>query len=121
MCVKTSRYPRSSDGTAAPVFLEKGKRGGHEWIIEFKIRPNDLEHFGNALDAGLCKINSDYDAKRQHDLALVGPKIHSVPQGTFYSWMKNRGKLGGQNKVPRLFNQRDYVDDILKMLAQRTS
>lgn len=107
--------------TAAPIFLEKGKRGGHEWIIEFKVRPKSLEHFGQALDAGLRKINSDYDAKRQHDLALVGPKIHSVPQGTFYLWMKNRGKLGGQNKVPRLFNNRDYVEDILKMVAQRTA
>jgi hypothetical protein len=71
------------------------------------------------LDESLRSINSDYDAKRRHDLALVEPKIHSVDEGTFYNWMKRRGKLGGQNKVPRLFNSREYVEDILKMLAER--
>ncbi|HET9486500.1 MAG TPA: GH3 auxin-responsive promoter family protein [Chryseosolibacter sp.] len=104
--------------TAAPVFLEKGKKGGHEWIIEFKVKPRSLEQFRRILDQTLREINSDYDAKRQHDLALVPPTINSVRQGTFYDWMKRRGKLGGQNKVPRLFNTREYVDDILKMLAQ---
>jgi hypothetical protein len=103
--------------TAAPVFLEKGKRGGHEWIIEFKVQPQNLAEFEKILDESLRKVNSDYDAKRHHDLALVGPKIHSVKQGTFYRWMKQRGKLGGQNKVPRLYNSREYVDDILKMIA----
>jgi len=105
--------------TAAPVFLEKGKRGGHEWIIEFKVKPKDLTVFSRILDENLRQINSDYDAKRKHDLALVGPKIHSVEEGTFYTWMKKRGKLGGQNKVPRLFNSREYVDDILKMIAEK--
>lgn len=104
--------------TAAPVFLEKGKKGGHEWIIEFKVRPQSLEQFTVVLDETLRQVNSDYDAKRQHDLALVAPKINSVREGTFYDWMKKRGKLGGQNKVPRLFNTREYVDDILQMLAQ---
>lgn len=104
--------------TAAPVFLEKGKRGGHEWIIEFKVKPDDLSKFSHILDTTLREINSDYDAKRNLDLALVGPKIHSVREGTFYEWMRRRGKLGGQNKVPRLFNTRDYVDDILKMVAE---
>lgn len=103
--------------TAAPVFLEKGKRGGHEWIIEFKTQPDNLETFTRILDETLREINSDYDAKRKHDLALVAPKVHSVPEGTFYHWMKKRGKLGGQNKVPRLFNSREYVDDILQMTA----
>ena len=103
--------------TAAPIFLDKGKRGGHEWIIEFKVTPQSLETFTRALDDELRQVNSDYDAKRKHDLALIMPAIHSVPQGTFYNWMKRRGKLGGQNKVPRLFNSREYVDDILKMIA----
>jgi hypothetical protein len=103
--------------TAAPVFLEKGKRGGHEWIIEFKVQPQDMSRFTHLLDQNLRRLNSDYDAKRNHDLALVAPVVHSVPEGTFYNWMKSRGKLGGQNKVPRLFNSREYVDDILKMLA----
>src|SRR5687767_4842712 len=74
--------------TAAPIFLEKGKRGGHEWLIEFKVKPRDLLEFAQVLDDSLRKINSDYDAKRQHDLALVGPKVHSVKAGTFYNWMK---------------------------------
>ena len=103
--------------TAAPVFLEAGKKGGHEWIIEFKVAPTTMEKFTRVLDETLRQVNSDYDAKRQHDLALIAPRISSVRQGTFYDWMKRRGKLGGQNKVPRLFNTREYVDDILKMLA----
>jgi hypothetical protein len=103
--------------TAAPVFLEANKKGGHEWIIEFKKQPGDLAEFTHILDSALRKINSDYDAKRSHDLALVAPKIHSAEPGTFYNWMKSRGKLGGQNKVPRLANSREYVDDILKMMA----
>ncbi|MFZ5970042.1 MAG: GH3 auxin-responsive promoter family protein [Bacteroidota bacterium] len=102
--------------TAAPVFLEKDKRGGHEWIIEFKVSPANLDEFTRILDETLRKINSDYDAKRAHDLALVAPKVHSVAEGTFYSWMKKRGKLGGQNKVPRLSNSREYVEEILEMI-----
>jgi len=103
--------------TAAPIYLEKAKRGGHEWIIEFKKPPESLDKFTVALDSMLRKINSDYDAKRAHNIALVAPKIHSVAEGTFYNWMKKRGKLGGQNKVPRLSNSREYVDDILAMNA----
>lgn len=102
--------------TAAPVYLEKDKRGGHEWIIEFKVEPGNLSQFSKVLDDTLRQVNSDYDAKRQHDLALVAPRIHSVAEGTFYNWMKKRGKLGGQNKVPRLSNSRDFVDDILTMV-----
>lgn len=104
--------------TAAPVFLDKGKKGGHEWIIEFKVKPKNPEQFAKVLDQTLREINSDYDAKRQHDLALVAPRINVVRKGTFYDWMKRRGKLGGQNKVPRLFNTRDYLDDILRMLDE---
>lgn len=102
--------------TAAPIYLEQNKRGGHEWIIEFHTAPHSLEEFGVVLDESLRNINSDYDAKRAHDLALVAPKVHSVPEGTFYQWMKKRGKLGGQNKVPRLSNSREFVDDILASL-----
>jgi hypothetical protein len=102
--------------TAAPIYLEKSKRGGHEWIIEFKVRPADLDKFTHILDETLRQINSDYDAKRAHDLALVAPKVHSVAEGTFYKWLKKRGKLGGQNKVPRLSNSREYVEEILAMI-----
>ncbi|QOI96751.1 MAG: GH3 auxin-responsive promoter family protein [Flammeovirgaceae bacterium] len=102
--------------TAAPIFLDANKKGGHEWIVEFKVKPADLAQFTYVLDTTLRQINSDYDAKRSHDLALVAPKVHSVDPGTFYNWMKKRGKLGGQNKVPRLSNTREYVEDILLMI-----
>ena len=102
--------------TAAPIYLEKDKRGGHEWIVEFKKMPDSLDNFTTILDQTLRKVNSDYDAKRFQDLALVLPTLHSVAEGTFYNWMKKRGKLGGQNKVPRLSNSREYVDDILTMI-----
>ncbi|MFM8832584.1 MAG: GH3 auxin-responsive promoter family protein, partial [Cytophagales bacterium] len=105
--------------TAAPIFLDKSKRGGHEWVIEFKSKPEDLPKFINVLDDTLRQINSDYDAKRSHDIALVAPVVHSVQEGTFYNWMKKRGKLGGQNKVPRLSNSREYVEDILAMAAEK--
>ena len=105
--------------TAGPVYLEKSKRGGHEWIIEFKKEPQSLEEFTIVLDDTLRKINSDYDAKRMHNLALIAPKIHSVAEGTFYNWMKKRGKLGGQNKVPRLSNSRELLEEILEMTNAR--
>jgi hypothetical protein len=103
--------------TAAPIYLDKGKRGGHEWIIEFVKHPTNLEEFTAILDNTLRKINSDYDAKRSNDIALAPPTIHTVSEGTFYNWMKKRGKLGGQNKVPRLSNSREFVEDILAMIA----
>jgi hypothetical protein len=105
--------------TAAPIYLEKSKRGGHEWIIEFRTQPTSISEFTEVLDQTLRKVNSDYDAKRAHDIALVAPKIHSVSEGTFYNWMKKRGKLGGQNKVPRLSNSREFVDDILAMVTEK--
>lgn len=102
--------------TAAPIYLEAGKRGGHEWIIEFRKMPRDMQEFTRILDETLRRINSDYDAKRAGDLALVEPTVHAVAEHTFYNWMKKRGKLGGQNKVPRLNNSREYIDDILAMV-----
>jgi hypothetical protein len=102
--------------TAAPIYLNEGKKGSHEWIIEFKVVPKDLQEFTTVLDESLREINSDYDAKRANDLALIIPTVHSVRSGTFYNWMKKRGKLGGQNKVPRLSNTREYVEDILEMV-----
>lgn len=101
--------------TAGPIYLEKDKRGGHEWLIEFKNTPPDMARFSGILDDTLRQLNSDYDAKRAHDLALVAPKVQAVKSGTFYNWMKSRGKLGGQNKVPRLSNSREYLDEILEM------
>jgi hypothetical protein len=103
--------------TAAPIFLERGKRGGHEWIVEFKKQPASQEEFVRTLDNHLRQVNSDYDAKRSGDIALVKPTLHAVAEGTFYNWMKRRGKLGGQNKVPRLSNSREFVEEILAMAA----
>ncbi|WP_053406492.1 GH3 auxin-responsive promoter family protein [Persicobacter sp. CCB-QB2] len=105
-----------SNYTAAPIFLEVGVKGGHEWIVEFEKDPDDAQRFTEVLDQTLRQINSDYDAKRYKNIALEIPKVHVAPAGTFYKWMKNRGKLGGQHKVPRLSNKREYVEEILKLL-----
>lgn len=102
--------------TAAPIYIDENKKGGHEWIVEFRQEPDNLARFSNMLDEALRDINSDYDAKRYMDLALQAPIVHKAKTGTFYRWMKKRGKLGGQNKVPRLSNSREYVEDIIKML-----
>jgi hypothetical protein len=101
------------DYTAAPVFLDERNEAGHEWLIEFEVEPANLQQFAEALDHKLKEINSDYEAKRHKDIALKAPKIKSMPINTFYNWLKQKGKLGGQNKVPRLSNDRKIVDDIL--------
>jgi hypothetical protein len=102
------------DYTAGPVFMDANSKGGHEWIIECTEIPQDKSKFTALLDDKLREVNSDYDAKRQNDIALVKPIIHFVDSGTFFHWMESRGKLGGQNKVPRLSNTREYIDDIIK-------
>lgn len=102
--------------TAGPIYLEKNKRGGHEWIIEFEKEPEDFELFIQLLDKTLKELNSDYEAKRQNDLALVMPTVRKVPEGTFYNWMKSRNKLGAQNKVPRLSNDRVHIESILALV-----
>lgn len=99
--------------TAAPIFMDTDSKGGHEWLIEFEREPENLLDFSRVLDEELKKVNSDYEAKRQGDLALVAPKINICRPGTFYNWMKSRHKLGGQHKVPRLSNNRDILEDIL--------
>lgn len=104
------------DYTACPIYFSGDEAGGHEWIIEFEQQPSNFEQFIDVLDQTLREVNSDYDAKRFKDMALKRPKVHNAPENTFYHWMKNRGKLGGQHKVPRLANNREYVDDILKMM-----
>ncbi len=113
-CKETGAIIR--DYTACPIYFQGNKAGGHEWIIEFEKKPDDLERFTDLMDQTLREINSDYDAKRYHDMALGRPLVHLAPDGTFYEWMKGRGKLGGQHKVPRLANDRAFVDEILKLL-----
>ncbi len=102
--------------TAGPVYFKDNKAGSHEWIIEFEKSPPEFDRFIDLLDETLRKVNSDYDAKRFKDMALHRPLVHSAPRGTFLKWMKQRGKMGGQHKVPRLANNREYVDSILKYL-----
>jgi hypothetical protein len=104
------------DYTAGPIYIGSGTQGRHEWIIEFSNDPLSQDRFNQVLDETLREVNSDYDAKRYNDMVLQKPIIHVVPRGTFYSWMKNRGKVGGQHKVPRLSNSREYLNDILTTL-----
>lgn len=112
-CEKTNALIR--EYTAAPVYMDENARGAHEWLIEFERKPDDLEFFTQILDNALCSINSDYEAKRYKGITLGPPIVRSLNNGTFFMWMKERGKLGGQNKVPRLFNTREYIDQLLEL------
>lgn len=104
-----------SEYTAAPVFMTEGSKGAHEWIIEFHRKPDSQEAFLSALDKRLREINSDYDAKRYKDITLMMPVLHTAEDNLFYKWMESRGKLGGQNKVPRLSNDREYLEPLLSL------
>lgn len=106
-----------TDYTVGPIFMEGKKEGGHEWIIEFTKAPENLKYFTELLDNALKSINSDYEAKRYNNMTLAMPKVHQAKQGLFYSWLKQRGKLGGQHKVPRLSNKRDFVEELLKIIV----
>jgi hypothetical protein len=101
-----------SEYTAGPVFMSTKSKGSHEWIIEFAKEPPDLNLFTKILDENLKSVNSDYEAKRYKDLNLVLPVVRSVPKGTFNNWLKAKNKLGGQNKVPRLSNSREFIEDL---------
>lgn len=111
---------QAEEYTVAPIFLKGTKKGGHEWVIEFKHAPSDLHLFSRILDDNLQKLNSDYAAKRSHDLALEPLQLTAVESGTFHKWMKSRGKYGGQNKVPRLSNNRKYVDQLLTYVTSES-
>jgi hypothetical protein len=88
-------------------------RGAHEWLLEFETLPTDMNRFRQVLDDALRKLNSDYDAKRTADIALAPPKLRVLENGAFEYWLKSKGKLGGQHKIPRLSNDRKIIDDIL--------
>lgn len=105
------------DFTVAPLYLQAGKKGAHQWLIEFITPPRSLEEFGGVLDQTLRQLNSDYEAKREADLALGAPEIVALPPNTFYRWLQAKGRLGGQNKVPRLANDRQYAEEILAWAA----
>ncbi|MEO8720118.1 MAG: GH3 auxin-responsive promoter family protein [Ginsengibacter sp.] len=101
------------DYTAAPVFFTEKNNGAHEWLIEFEKMPDDLNSFTFQLDEALKSVNSDYEAKRYKNIALRLPIVHSLKENTFNLWLKNKGKLGGQHKVPRLSNDRKMIEEIL--------
>ncbi|OIQ21861.1 GH3 auxin-responsive promoter family protein [Lacinutrix sp. MedPE-SW] len=103
------------DYTAAPIFMEGKEKGAHEWLIEFKTPPKDINYFNELFDNALKSLNSDYEAKRYNNMTLNKPKINVARQQLFYDWLKENDKLGGQHKVPRLSNTRDYMDDLLKL------
>jgi hypothetical protein len=109
-CEKTESIIR--EYTAGPVYMSDKNAGSHEWLIEFEKKPNNIEYFTEVLDNALKSLNSDYEAKRHKNMALKQPVVKEIPQGTFYGWMKYRGKLGGQNKIPRLSNNRNYIQQI---------
>jgi len=99
--------------TVAPIFLDRYNKGGHEWIIEFYQHPDSLKAFSEQLDQSLQRCNHDYAAKRYKGMALQAPVVRTVDKGSFHGWMKSRGKLGGQHKVPRLSNERNFIEEFL--------
>lgn len=107
-----------SEYTAAPVYFNDEQNGAHEWLIEFERPPQNMEHFAFELDCALKSLNSDYEAKRQKDIALRKPIVHAVQKNIFNGWLRNKGKLGGQHKVPRLSNNRIYVDELLQLMRE---
>jgi len=101
--------------TVAPVYMSGDQKGAHEWLIEFRTPPRDLEHFGECLDTALRSLNSDYDAKRYKNITLDPLRIHVARKRLFYDWLKSQDKLGGQHKIPRLSNKRDFLEELLAM------
>jgi hypothetical protein len=113
ICIKTGAEIK--DYTAAPIFMSGKEKGAHEWIIEFRKAPGEIEYFTEFLDNALKSLNSDYEAKRYNNMTLKMPKIHVARPNLFYDWLKLKGKLGGQHKIPRLSNDRVYIDELLQM------
>ena len=101
--------------TAAPVFMDEKAKCRHQWLIEFSKRPQDLQQFATLLDKHLQEINSDYEAKRYKDITLQHLEIVEARPNLFNDWLKLRGKLGGQHKVPRLSNSRDTIEQLLAL------
>ncbi|TDQ30596.1 GH3 auxin-responsive promoter family protein [Zeaxanthinibacter enoshimensis] len=113
ICQKTGA--EIADYTVAPIFMSGKEKGAHEWLIEFRKAPEEIEYFTEVLDNALKSLNSDYEAKRYNNMTLNRPKIHIARPNLFYDWLKSKGKLGGQHKIPRLSNDRVYVDELLQM------
>ena len=103
------------DFTAAPFFYDRQKKGYHEWLIEFVRPPEDRQKFREVLDRELCNLNDDYASKRKEGIAIEAPVVREMPQDTFYEWLKRKNKLGGQHKIPRLSNSREFVEELLEL------
>lgn len=112
-CIKTDAIIK--DYTAGPIFMDGKTQGTHEWIIEFKQKPKQLSFFTEMLDNSLKALNSDYESKRYNNMTLSMPVVHEAKNGLFYQWLKQKGKLGGQHKIPRLSNNREFIDELLKL------
>lgn len=112
-CEKTEAV--MTEYTVAPIFMEGKKQGSHEWMIEFEKAPKNMDYFTEMLDNALKAINSDYEAKRYQNMTLTMPKVHQAETGLFYCWLKKKGKLGGQHKVPRLSNSRIFMEELLSI------
>ena len=112
-CIATGAQVK--EYTAAPIFMDDNAKCRHQWIIEFAVKPESIDEFAAILDRSLQAINSDYEAKRHKNITLQPLEIIEAKPGLFDSWLKNKGKLGGQHKIPRLSNTRDYIDELLEM------
>lgn len=104
--------------TAAPLFLLEKAKGRHQWLIEFEQQPHSLDAFASILDQALKEVNSDYEAKRYKEISLQPLEVIAAREGTFYQWLKQKGKLGGQHKIPRLSNNRNYLEELLQISNQ---
>ncbi|MEL7270776.1 MAG: GH3 auxin-responsive promoter family protein [Bacteroidota bacterium] len=113
ICQKTEA--EIMDYTAAPVFMNGTEKGGHEWLIEFRKPPEDIAYFTEFLDNALKSLNSDYEAKRYNNMTLKMPTVHVARKNLFHDWLKSKDKLGGQHKIPRLSNERTYIEELLQM------
>lgn len=107
--------------TAAPKFYDTRSKGYHEWVLEFVRQPDSLQVFSVILDEELCKLNDDYKSKRNNGSVVEKPVVHVVPSGTFYAWLKRNNKLGGQHKIPRLSNKREFIEELLNKKSFDTS
>ncbi|MBL7891163.1 MAG: GH3 auxin-responsive promoter family protein, partial [Bacteroidia bacterium] len=112
-CEKTGAIIK--EFTAAPAYMNDTTGGLHEWLIEFEHQPENIGYFGEVLDNALKSLNSDYEAKRYNNFVLRTPVIHIAGAGLFYKWMKMHNKLGVQNKIPRLSNDRKLIEELLRM------
>ena len=106
------------DYTAAPVFMDANAKCRHQWLIEFAKEPADLQEFTRLLDSRLQALNSDYEAKRFHDITLQPLEVVKARTGLFNDWLKSKGKLGGQHKIPRLSNSRKHIEELLEMNSE---